>query len=102
MDASMIARLERLVEAGVSLLPLAQLEQHYVFTRDDMAVLVERRGEGFGGIGSPGRITANGFEPLIDDGGAAWFVFKGQRQAASAEDAGAARKLLHDLKAALG
>jgi hypothetical protein len=65
-------------------------------------VLVERRGEGFGGIGSPGRITESGFEPLVEDGGAAWFVFKGKRTRAQPEEAEAARELLRTVKSALG
>lgn len=101
MNPDLLAKLERLAEAGVSILPAAALEHHFVLTRDGMAVLVERRGEGFGGIGSPGRITANGFEPLVDDGGKPSFVFKGHRLEASAEDAAAARRLLQELKSAL-
>lgn len=102
MDSELLAKLERLAAAGVSILPIASLEHHLVFTRDGMAVLVERRGEGFGGIGSPGRITSNGFEPLVDDAGKAAFVFKGGRTEAQPQEADAARDLLRTLKAVLG
>lgn len=101
MDSDLLDKLERIAAAGISMLP-SPLEHHFVFTRDGMAVLVERRGEGFGGIGSPGRITANGFEPLVDDGGTRSFVFKGQRTAAQPQEADSARELLRTLKAVLG
>ncbi len=101
MDPELLARFERLAAAGVTLLPTVAIPNHFVFTRDGMAVLVERRGDGFGGIGSPGRITERGFEPLIDATGDAHFVFKGEESPATAAEVQAARSLLADLKSAL-
>ncbi len=101
MDPALLARFERLAAAGVSLLPTAEIPNHFVFTRDGMAVLVERRGGGFGGIGSPGRITQRGFEPLVISAGGASFVFKSESSAAAAAEVEAARNLLADLKSAL-
>ncbi len=101
MDPDLLARFERLAAAGVSLLPTAEIPNHFVFTRDGTVVLVERRGDGFGGIGSPGRITQRGFEPLIDTGSGAHFVFKGDQSPATAAEVQAARSLFADLKAAL-
>ena len=101
MNPALLARFERLAAGGISLLPVAGMENHFVFTRDDIAVVVERRGEGFGGIGSPGRITERGFEPLVYSSGGAHFVSKSERSPASATDIIAARFLLADLKSAL-
>jgi hypothetical protein len=101
MDPALLVRFEKLAAAGVSLLPTAGIPNHFVFTRDGMAVLVERRGGGFGGIGSPGRITERGFEPLVYSSGGAHFVFKAERAPATAADIIAARFLLADLKSAL-
>lgn len=101
MDPALLARFERLAAAGISLLPTAEIPNYFVFTRDDIAVLVERRGDGFGGIGSPGRITERGFEPLIHSSGGAHFVFKAERSPATAAAIVAARFLLADLKSAL-
>lgn len=101
MNPELLAKLQRIAEAGIELLPVAEAPNHFVFTRGRMAVLVERRGEGFGGIGSPGRITERGFEPLIGSGGREMFVFKGREEAASAAEAGDARLLLADLRSAL-
>jgi len=101
MDPALLVRFEKLAAAGVSLLPTAEIPNHFVFTRDGMAVLVERRDGGFGGIGSPGRITQRGFEPLVTSAGGAHFVFKGGSSAAAAAEVEAARWLLADLKSAL-
>ena len=101
MHPDLLARLERIAGAGIGMLPVAEAPNHFVFTRDGMAVLVERRGGGFGGIGSPGRITERGFEPLIGAGGREAFVFKGHEEAASPAQADAARSLLADLRSAL-
>jgi len=101
MNPELLAKLEKLAAAGISILPVASLEHHFVFTRGEMAVLVEKRGDRFGGIGSPGRITANGFEPLVDDGTGLTFVFKGERNRATEAQSAEARALLQDLKQAL-
>jgi hypothetical protein len=101
MNPELLAKLQRIAEAGIELLPVAEAPNHFVFTRDGMAVLVERRGGGFGGIGSPGRITERGFEPMVFAGGRQAFVFKGREEAATAVEADAARRLLADLKPAL-
>lgn len=101
MNAELLAKLQRIAEAGIEMLPVAEMPNHFVFTRDGMAVLVERCGDGFGGVGSPGRITERGYEPLMSGGGVEAFVFKGREEAASAAEARAARSLLADLRSAI-
>lgn len=101
MDERLLAQLERLAAAGIELLPTPALPRHFVFTRAGCAVLVERRDDGFGGIGSPGALTERGFEALVESGAGSWFVSKGERRKASEEQAEAARALLRDLKQAL-
>lgn len=101
MNPELLNKLQRIAEAGIEMLPVAAMTNHFVFTRDGMAVLAERRGEGFGGIGSPGRITERGFEPLVVAGNREVFVFKGCEVEASPAEADAARGLLADLRSAL-
>ena len=101
MSPELLNQLQKIAAAGIEILPVAEMPNHFVFTRDGMAVLVERRGDGFGGVGSPGRITERGFEPLMSGGGREAFVFKGHEDSATAEQAEAARSLMADLKSAL-
>jgi len=102
MNPDLLARLERLAAANIDLLPADGVANHFVFTRDGVAVLVQRRDDGFGSIGSPGRITGRGFEPLVDAGDGPRFLFKGQETPASDAEASATRSLLADVKSALG
>jgi hypothetical protein len=102
MNERVLAQLERLATAGVQLLPLPELERHFVFERDGCAVLVERRTDGFGGIGSPGALTERGFEALVDREGKALFVYKGGERPATPQEAESARALLREVQAALG
>jgi|SRR3954453_23088456 len=97
----MTQQLERLVAAGIQLLPVVEISNHYVFERDGFVALVERRGEGFGGIGSAGRLTEKGIAPLVLRGDGAFFVAKGLEQAASPEQVEQIRRFQADLKFAL-
>lgn len=101
MDQRLAAQLERLAAAGIQLLPLPELAHHFVFERAGCAVLVERRGDGFGGIGSPGALTERGFEALVERPAGACFVYKGGERLARAGEAEAARALLRDVQQAL-
>jgi hypothetical protein len=101
MNPALLAQLERISAAGIELLPVPQISTHFVFTRDGCAVLVERTAAGFGGVGSPGRITAQGFAPLVERNGVKAFVGKGFEESATDAEASAARQLLQDLLAVL-
>lgn len=101
MEERLLRQLERIAAAGIELLPAPGLGRHFVFSRDGCVVLVERREEGFGGIGSPGAMGERGFEALVERGGEAYFVYKGEERVATAEEAEAARALLRDLQQAL-
>jgi hypothetical protein len=81
---------ERLVAAGIQLLPAA-LPGHFAFERDGYVALVEKRGEGFGNVGAPGRLTEKGVAQLVWRGERAWFVAKGWEAEASAEEIAAVR-----------
>jgi hypothetical protein len=102
MDSRLLAQLERIAAAGIRLLPTPQLPQHFVFERDGYVVLVERNGEGFGAVGSPGRLLPEGFAALVQRGEQAYFVVKGSERLAAEEEAAAARSLFTQLKTALG
>lgn len=98
----MQAILERLVQLNIQLLPLVQVERHWVFERDGFITLVERTREGgFGHIGSPGLLTASGMAVLLQRGDAHLFVAKGFEQTATAEQVAALRRFAEDLKSAL-
>jgi hypothetical protein len=97
----MTEKLERLVAAGIQLLPAVEITTHYVFERDGFVALVERRKDGFGGIGSAGRLTEKGIAPLVSRGAESFFVAKGFEQLASADEAEQIRRFQADLKHAL-
>lgn len=94
--------LERLVAFNIQLLPVIQVERHWVFERGGFITLVERTREGgFGNIGSPGLLTASGMAVLIQRGEGHAFVAKGFERIATEADVAAVRRFAADLKAAL-
>jgi hypothetical protein len=94
--------LERLVAANIQLMPLEQIERHWVFTRDGFISLVERtRDNGFGHIGSPGLLTEKGMAVLVARGEGHSFIAKGIEIPASSEQVAALRRFAVDLAAAL-
>jgi hypothetical protein len=98
----MIEKLEKLVAAGIELIPAVEVTTHFIFQRDGFVALVERREEGFGGIGSSGLLTEQGgLAPLVWRGETAYFVGRGFEQQASAEDVEKLRSFAADLKAAI-
>jgi hypothetical protein len=94
--------LERLAAANIQLLPLTELPKHFVFGRDGFIALVERRGDGFGPIGSAGILLEQGYAALVHRGGKAYFVCKGFEQPAEAEQVERLRLFSSDLRVALG
>jgi hypothetical protein len=97
----MLEVLERLSAAGIELLPALEITTHFIFQRDGFVALVERRGDGFGGIGSAGLLVDAGLAPLVWRGGEAYFVARGFERAATAEEVQALRKFSADLAHAL-
>ena len=97
MNPQVLAQLEKIAQAGIQLLSLPQVTTHFAFERDGFVILVERRGDGFGGIGAPGLLTEAGFAPLLNDS----FVAKGFQRPATEEECTTMRAFLTDLKAAL-
>lgn len=94
--------LERLVAANIELMPLREIERHWVFTRDGFVALVERTaGDGFGRIGAPGLLTESGMTVLVQRDGANYFVARGVEIAASEEQIASMRTFARDLAAAL-
>jgi hypothetical protein len=83
------------------MLPAPQIATHYVFERDGFVALVERTPEGFGGIGSAGILTGNGFAALIQRGQRSYFVARNFEQEATGEQVVALRGFSADLKSAL-
>jgi len=103
MTGDTLRRLERVAELGIGLAPVAGISSHFVFERGGYVVLVERKGDGFGEAGSPGKLVeGHGFAALVRRGGSDWWVARGAEWEAPAEEAEAARRLFTDLKAALG
>lgn len=101
MTQDVLNRLERIAALGIQILPVSEIQTHFVFEREGCAVLVERRGLGFGSVGGPGMLTERGFAALVERAGAPWFVCKGEERRASPAEAEAARRLFTDLKSAL-
>lgn len=92
---------ERLVAAGIQLLPASGISTHFVFERDGFVALVERKGEGFGNVGSAGILTEKGFATLMQRGGAHFFIAKGFEQAADSAQVQKLRSFQSDLEQAL-
>lgn len=102
MTPLVLAQLEKIAGAGIVLIPAPEVPSHFVFSRDGCVVLVERRGEGFGAVGSPGQLTEKGgFAALVQRDGVAWFVAKGGEWPAVPGEAEAARRLFADVRTAL-
>lgn len=98
----MQAILERLVELNIQLLPLTQVERHWVFERDGFISLVERTAvNGFGHIGSPGLLTSVGMAVMVQRGDGHVFLAKGFEQAATSEQVEMIRRFARDLRLAL-
>ena len=102
LSPALISQLERLAAAGVQMVPLPELATYFVLEREGCVVLVERRGEGFGAIGSPGVLIEGGFAALVARNGKDWLVGKSEARAASGGEAAAARRLYRDLRNILG
>lgn len=101
MDAALLARLERILAAGIELVPDLNITTHYVFTRDGFAALVEKRDGAFGNVGTPGLVTENGFAALMWRGTQGVFVGRGFEVFASEEQVTAIRAFDRDLNEAL-
>jgi len=98
MDAETRQRLERVAEAGIGLIPAMAIATHFVFERAGFVVLVERRGDGFGGLGSPGKLVeGHGFAALVRRGDGDWFVARASEWRAAPGEAEEARRLYADL-----
>jgi hypothetical protein len=72
-----------------------------VFERDGYIALVERRGEGFGNVGSAGLLTEKGLAPVMYRSDGAFFVSKGFSQPAEPEQLETLRRFQQDLIDAL-
>ena len=102
MSPETLRQLERIGALGIGLIPAGGVATHFLFERAGFVVLVERRGDGFGRVGSPGKLVeGHGFAALVRRGGADWFVAKGGEWPASAGEAESARQLLTQLKTIL-
>ncbi len=97
----MTDKLEKLVAAGIQLLPAVEISTHFVFERDGFVALVERRADGFGGIGSAGMLTEKGIAPLVRRGEECFFIAKGFEQRAEAAEVEKIRSFQSDLQNAL-
>jgi hypothetical protein len=93
--------LERLAAAGIQMLPAVEITTHFVFERDGFVALVERTPTGFGGIGSAGILTGNGFAALTRRGDRSYFVAKNFEQEARPDEVTMLRRFSADLKSAL-
>lgn len=93
---------ERLVAANIQILPVPEIQTHFVFERDGFASLVERRPDGFGRSGAAGMLTEQGFAALVWRGTQPVFVGKGFEQMASSEQVDALRRFQNDVETALG
>ena len=101
MDAALLAKLERILAAGIELVPDLNINTHYVFSRDGFASLVEKRDGRFGNVGTPGIVTEQGFAALLWRGKQGVFVGRGFELMATQEQVTAIRSFDRDLNEAL-
>ena len=80
----------------------ADTRSHSLFVRGETLALVERVGEGFGGIGSTGIATERGVAYLVWRQDHAMLAAKGGEVPASPEQIEAILRFSEDLKSALG
>ena len=97
----MTAKFQKLVDCNIQLLPIPEIQTHFVFERDGFAALVERRDNDFGRVGTAGLLYANGVAPLIWRDSEAFFVAKGFELPANAGQVQQLRAFQSDLIAAL-
>ena len=97
----MITHLERLAAASINIIPVPGANNHFFLGRDGFVALVQRAADGFGPVGSVGRLTEKGFAALVWRGKDAFFVARGYQQAADLSDVAALRQFDADLRAAL-
>ncbi len=97
----MTEKFEKLVSANIQLLPLSEIETHFVFEREGFIALVERRDDGFGRVGTAGLLTEKGIAPLVWREASAYFIAKGFEQPASEVQVEQLRRFQKDLDAAL-
>ena len=72
----MTEKFQKLVDANIELLPLAEISTHFVFHRDGFAALVDRVRDDFGKVGAAGLLTDRGIAPLVWRRHDAFFVLK--------------------------
>jgi hypothetical protein len=96
-----IDKLERLAAANMTLLPAVEITTHFVFVRDGYAALVERKGDGFGRIGSAGLLTERGLITLFWRGDRPFLVSKGFEEPATVQQVIELRAFQQDLEDAL-
>lgn len=94
--------LQRLAAAHIQLLPATEITTHFVFERDGFVALVERTPQGFGNIGSAGRLTGKGIAVLVWRDERPFFVAKGFEQQATPGEVEQLRRFSTDVETALG
>jgi hypothetical protein len=89
----------RLASRGIQL--VSETRAHYLFSRDQFVVLVERKGDGFGSIGSTGMMTETGLAYLMWRGGCPLLKGRSIEVEAAADQVAAMRQFSSDLQEAL-
>jgi hypothetical protein len=80
---------------------LSETASFCIFARDNLIALVERRADGYGGIGSTGIMMERGLAYLIWRDGQPFLAGKGFEERAADAQVLAVRSFSEDLKAAL-
>jgi hypothetical protein len=98
VNPKLLVQLERLAASGIQILPVPEISSHFVLERNGCVVLVERREDGFGAIGSPGALSDQGFAALVQRDGRDWFIGRNESREATESEAAEARGLYRDLR----
>ena len=97
----MTEKFQKLVAVNIELLPLPQINTHFVFHRDGFAALVDRVHDTFGAVGTAGLLTPKGIAPLVWRADRAVFVLKDFEEPATQDQVQQLRSFQKDLEAAL-
>jgi hypothetical protein len=98
VNPKLLVQLERLAASRIQILPVPEIASHFVLERNGCVVLVERREDGFGAIGSPGALSDQGFAALVQRDGRDWFIGRNESREATESEAAEARGLYRDLR----
>jgi hypothetical protein len=101
VDDQLLACFQRLIDAGMDVIPSADIQNHLVVGRGEWAALIRIANGKLVGVGAAGKMSAHGFAPLISDQSGSAFVVKSYREPATDDQVLRVRSFAADLEQAI-